>query len=224
MLQPRSEDVVRFEADDDPLVLVIVDTEEEFDWAGEFSSANMSVESIKHQQRAQRILERHGVIPTYLVDYPVASQEDGYKPLREFLADGKCAVGAHLHPWVNPPFDEDLSRANSYPGNLPKRLEREKLRRLTAAIEENFHLGPTIYKAGHRDGDPRIRHRCGDGVLCLAWGLSSMGFVLRAQAGRVQSCASTMIRSIEPLDQSQGTGYPLKQMTTLFRLGASVCR
>jgi hypothetical protein len=37
---------------------------------------------------------------------------------------------------------------NSYPGNLPKALEREKLAILAGKIEESFGAWPTIYKAG----------------------------------------------------------------------------
>jgi hypothetical protein len=68
--------------------------------------------------------------------------------LREWLADGKCEIGAHLHPWVNPPFDEELSTRNSYPGNLPKALEKEKLKRLTDTIENNLGRRPSVYRAG----------------------------------------------------------------------------
>lgn len=131
-----------------PRLLVVVDTEEEFDWSKPHSRSEIRVDHIRHQNRAQDIFERHGVHPTYVVDYPVASQEAGYRPLREWLADGRCQIGAHLHPWVNPPFDETLSARNSYPGNLPPALERAKLAQLTSTIEENFGSRPTIYRAG----------------------------------------------------------------------------
>ena len=83
-----------------------------------------------------------------MIDYAVASQEDGWRPLAELHADGLCTIGAHLHPWVNPPFDEPVTNYNSYPGNLPRELEREKLTRLTDEIARRFGVRPTIYKAG----------------------------------------------------------------------------
>jgi hypothetical protein len=64
------------------------------------------------------------------------------------MEDARCEIGAHLHPWVNPPFDETVSRRNSYPGNLPAALEREKLRVLTETIAANFGRRPTLYRAG----------------------------------------------------------------------------
>jgi hypothetical protein len=131
-----------------PKLLVVVDTEEEFDWSKPHSRSQLGVDNVKHQDRAQTILERYGVRPTYVVDYAVASQEAGYRGLREWLADGRCEIGAHLHPWVNPPFEEELSVRNSYPGNLPAELEKTKLLRLTEAIEANFGRRPTVYRAG----------------------------------------------------------------------------
>ncbi|MFQ5957729.1 MAG: polysaccharide deacetylase family protein [Alphaproteobacteria bacterium] len=148
MLNPDPSSVVDLPATQPPLLTVVVDTEEEFDWSQPLSRDNTSVTTVRHQTRAHRIYEKYGIRPTYVVDYPVATQEAGYQPLRELLEDGWCEIGAHLHPWVNPPFDEEVTAVNSYPGNLARALEREKLRRLSAAIEDNFGVRPTVYKAG----------------------------------------------------------------------------
>jgi hypothetical protein len=138
----------RLPADTPPLLVVVVDTEEEFDWAKPVNPGSTGVRSIRHQVRAHRIFEKFGIRPTYVIDYPVASQRDGYGPLAELRADGLCEIGAHLHPWVNPPHDEVVNAFNSYPGNLPPELEHEKLAELTAAIEDGFGLHPVVYKAG----------------------------------------------------------------------------
>ncbi len=134
--------------DEPPRLLVVVDTEEEFDWGAPFDRNATTVEAMSHQNRAQRLCADFGIGPTYVVDYPVASQEAGYRPIGDWVADGAATVGAHLHPWVSPPFDEELSPRNSFPGNLPRRLEAEKLARLSEQIERAFGLTPTVYKAG----------------------------------------------------------------------------
>ena len=133
---------------DRPRLVVVVDTEEEFDWQQPFSRSATNVSHIKQQYRAQRILERYRIKPLYAIDFPIASQEQGYRPLREWLEDGRCEIGTHLHPWVNPPHEEVLSARNSFPGNLPERLEREKLQRLTDTIVRNLGRQPTVYRAG----------------------------------------------------------------------------
>ena len=130
-----------------PYLLVIIDAEEEFDWSV-VPSPSTSVEAMRSQGRAQRIFERFGVVPTYAVDYAVASQANGYEPLLDYLKDKKCEIGAQLHPWLNPPISEKLIPPNSFPGNLTASLEFEKLRVLTAAIQDNFRCQPALYRAG----------------------------------------------------------------------------
>ncbi|MFT7671369.1 MAG: hypothetical protein ACI8X5_004087 [Planctomycetota bacterium] len=131
-----------------PILLVVIDTEEEFDWRAPFDRKQTSVEAMRHIGRAQELFDEFGIRPTYVIDYPIASQETGRRLLQEYVAEGRAAVGAHLHPWVSPPFDEEVNAYNSYPGNLSEDLERSKLAFLTKTIEEHFGSRPTIYKAG----------------------------------------------------------------------------
>ncbi len=135
-----------------PMLQVIIDAEEEFDWSQPFDRRNVAVENLAHQEKAQRIFERYGVRPTYVVDYAVASQEQGFAPLRAIMARDTADIGAHLQPWINPPFDdaaEENDRVrSSFPGNLPAELEHAKLRMLTEAIESNLGIRPTVYRAG----------------------------------------------------------------------------
>lgn len=131
-----------------PALLVVIDTEEEFDWGGGFSREATGVTAMDHLHRVQAVCEARGVKPIYVVDHAVASQERGYAYLRDLARAERAVIGAHLHPWVNPPFGEELNRANSFPGNLPPALERAKLQELTRVIQENIGVRPTVYKAG----------------------------------------------------------------------------
>jgi len=131
-----------------PILIVSVDTEAEFDWHGPFLRTHTSVRNVRKQGLAQEIFDRFGVRPIYLVDYAVATQPEGYLPLREIVQSGRCEIGAHLHPWITPPFEERLSDRKSYSQNLPARLQREKLGRLTEAITSNFGVRPVSYRAG----------------------------------------------------------------------------
>lgn len=148
LLTPRADQLAELPAGLPPLLTVLVDAEEDFDWSKPFSHGEASVASMRHQHRAQAIFRKYGVVPTYVVDYPVASQPDGYGPLREFFASGECEIGAQLHPWVNPPLGEPVNVFNSFPGNLPPQLEAAKLASLTAMIEASFGVRPVVYKAG----------------------------------------------------------------------------
>jgi hypothetical protein len=83
-----------------------------------------------------------------VVDYPVAVSPESIEILGGFAAAGRCSIGAHLHPWVTPPYDGPVDNWHSFPGNLPAPLERSKLSALTDAIEAGFGRRPIIYKAG----------------------------------------------------------------------------
>lgn len=131
-----------------PMLVTTVDAEEDFDWSGPFVRTASRVTSMRSQHKAHRVFERYGVIPSYLVDFPVASQDEGREPLRELLESGQCEIGAQLHPWVTPPFVEVISKRNSYPGNLPMVVEYDKLLALTNMLEEAFGIRPRIYRAG----------------------------------------------------------------------------
>ncbi|MBP0496112.1 glycosyltransferase [Pararoseomonas indoligenes] len=140
---------------DGPVLVTMVDAEEAFDWSRPFSRDARDVTSMRSQHLAHRVFSRHGVVPVYLADHPVASQDAGRAPLRELLQDGLCDLGAQLHPWVTPPFTEAVGEANSFAGNLPATVELEKARCLTGALEDAFGIAPRIYRTGRFGVGPR---------------------------------------------------------------------
>ncbi|MBF0381860.1 MAG: polysaccharide deacetylase family protein [Magnetococcales bacterium] len=135
-------------ADMRPILLVVVDTEETFAWNRPFSREATSVAAMGNIAKGQKLFAEFNVRPVYVVDYPIADQEEGYAQLAQFIADDQGVIGAHLHPWVSPPFSEQLNSRNSYPGNLSHEQEEQKLQLLTQRIEKSFGIKPKIYKAG----------------------------------------------------------------------------
>jgi len=139
---------VRTSATERPRLLVVVDTEEEFNWAAPYSRDAVGVTAISEVGRLQRVLARYQVTPTYVIDYPVAATASSAERLKEIAWRGECHIGAHLHPWVSPPFVEKLGRRTSYACNLGYDLELAKILRLKEAIEEHVGVRPRSYKAG----------------------------------------------------------------------------
>ena len=137
-----------------PILSVVIHTEEEFDWDHAHAREEIGVEHMRHIGRAQEVFDAFGIVPNYVIDYPIASQPLGYETLRRYQDEGRALIGAHLHPWVSPPLTEPLTRANTYPGNLPRELEYEKLRVLTETIAENFGKRPLTYLAGRYGNGP----------------------------------------------------------------------
>jgi hypothetical protein len=131
-----------------PVLVAVVDTEEEFDWSAPFDRAGTAVGHMAAIGRVQDVFDAMGVIPSYLVSYAIVAQEAGYRPLEPYLATGHALIGAHLNSWATPPQREQMNALNSYPGNLPRELEAAKLATLSRQIERALGVRPTIYKAG----------------------------------------------------------------------------
>ena len=164
LLAPSAKDLVDLPPGP-PILIVLVDAEAEFDWDGPFLRSHVSVRNLSRQVTAQKIFDRLNVRPTYLVDYAVATQPEGYQPIRELLQSGSCEIGAHLQPWENPPFAEELSVRTSFNHNLPAWLQKEKLQQLTDVIESTFGIKPKAYRAG--------RYGVGNE---MAWILKELGY------------------------------------------------
>ncbi|APE29082.1 polysaccharide deacetylase family protein [Aurantiacibacter gangjinensis] len=148
LLEPPATSALARFADDTPRFILTVDTEEAFDWDKPLTRDRHDLNHVPNIARFQEFCENQGVVPIYLVDWPIANSPDAAAILREAVATGRAEVGVQLHPWVNPPFDEDVSQANSFAGNLPPALEEAKFSALVDVVERNFGTQPLIYRAG----------------------------------------------------------------------------
>jgi hypothetical protein len=127
---------------------VFSDTEEEFDWGEPRSRDNRSTTHMRAMPDMQERFRRRGVKPVHLVDHPIATDPRSVAMLREWLERDEISIGTQLHPWVNPPHQEDVNTYNSFVGNLPIELERAKIENLTGTIEAAFGRRPIVYRAG----------------------------------------------------------------------------
>jgi hypothetical protein len=107
------------------------------------------------------------VAPVYLVDWPIAQSAPAQALLRAPLTAGRAEIGVQLHPWVNPPLDEDVTPHNSFAGNLPPPLERAKFNQLHQAIVANFAAEPAIYRAGRYGVGPASAAMLADAGIAI---------------------------------------------------------
>lgn len=128
--------------------MLFVDTEEEFDWNAPFSRTGHGVTALAGMAQGQAYFAAAGLKPVYLTDYPVIESDAAAGMMGCWLADGAADIGAHLHPWVNPPHVEEVTEANSYVGFLPQMVEQAKLEALSRRIAERFGRRPIAYRAG----------------------------------------------------------------------------
>lgn len=151
---PDAPDFARFRDGFGQRFLLTIDTEEEFDWLAPLDRHEHRIEAIPALRKFQQFCEGFGVVPVYLVDYPVAASPGAGAALRDAIAAGRAEVGVQLHPWVNPPHEEDVNDFNSFAGNLPRGLERAKFMNLRDEIERNFGVAPRIFRCGRYGAGP----------------------------------------------------------------------
>lgn len=129
-------------------VLLTVDTEEEFEWDEPFSATKHGLKHVPAIARFQSFCEDLGVSPLYLVDWPIVQSDGAVELIGNAVKRGMAEVGIQLHPWVNPPHEEEVNTRNSFAGNLPPELEAAKFNQLRDGIEEKFGAAPLSYRAG----------------------------------------------------------------------------
>ncbi len=133
---------------DKPLFLLTIDTEEEWDWNGDFPRSPFSTSNIEQIPDFQQFCGELGIRPTYFVDHAVANSDTAVTILKQYFDSGECDVGAHLHPWANPPMLEPADDFHSHAVNLPLSSFESKINVLTKKLQSCFGAHPYSYRAG----------------------------------------------------------------------------
>jgi len=125
--------------------IITVDTEADNQW----KKKDVSLENVLCLPKFQEKCEQYGFLPTYLITYEVAADSRAVEILNTWRKSGRAEIGAHLHPWTNPPFIEgEDPKEQIFPSELPQEQLWNKLKRLTEIIEEKFGQAPTSFRAG----------------------------------------------------------------------------
>ena len=128
-------------------LLVGIDTEGDNQWDAA-ARASQTFENIYALPQLHELFARHGVRPTYVVTYPVATDPRSADVLRALLGRGDCEVGAHHHVWETPPCTpEDVAR-HAYASTLPRDQFDRQVASLTSAIAANVGVAPVSYRSG----------------------------------------------------------------------------
>ncbi len=129
-------------------LLITIDTECDNAWA---KSEHLATENARFLPRFQRLCEKFGYKPSYLVSYEMA--EDGF--FRDFALDtvrrDACEIGSHPHPWNSPPdyelTDNDM-KIQPFLIEYPERIMKEKVKYLTGLLEDRFGVKIRSHRAG----------------------------------------------------------------------------
>jgi peptidoglycan/xylan/chitin deacetylase (PgdA/CDA1 family) len=128
-------------------LLVGIDTEGDNQWDAA-ARANQQFTNIHALPQLHALFSKHGVRPTYVITYPVASDPRSADVLRALLARGDCEIGAHHHAWETPPCTAEDVRRHPYASMLPRAQFEAQLASLTEAIERAVGRRPVSYRSG----------------------------------------------------------------------------
>jgi hypothetical protein len=135
-------------------LVVTVDTEED-NW-GSVRLSRYSCENIARIPAVQELFDHFDVTPTYLITYPVVTDDQAASILKA-VSDAKgCEIGAHCHPWNTPPLTEENTAANSMLCNLPAASQYAKMKCLHEAIRTRFGVEPISFKSGRFGYDTTV--------------------------------------------------------------------
>ncbi|MCZ6598414.1 MAG: hypothetical protein O7B99_12300, partial [Planctomycetota bacterium] len=99
-----------------PVLLVVIDTEEEFDWSKPHDRNETAVEAMRFVERGRRLFEEFGIRPTYAIDYPVATQQTGIESLKPIVESGRAVLAALCTPGSTRPTTRRCARTTRTPG------------------------------------------------------------------------------------------------------------
>ena len=132
----------------DVLFVLSIDTEEEWNWDKSLPENNFSVKNIQKIPSFQAFCDSLGVRPTYFVDYAVAENPESFETLKSSIVNNRCEIGAHLHPWCNPPFYGKTEEKDSHVVNLPIDQVEKKLDALLLLLNRRFGVKPNSFRTG----------------------------------------------------------------------------
>ncbi|MSO62571.1 MAG: hypothetical protein EXQ50_10840 [Acidobacteria bacterium] len=156
-------------------LIITIDTEGDNQWD---AGLPRSTDNIRFIPRFQELCDRYHFPPTYLCTYEVVDSTAFDEILLPLHKSRRAEVGAHLHPWTNPPLSKWDRGDNgaAYPSELPADLFTQKLESLTALLAAKLGETPRSYRAGR-------------------WGLSAAHIPALLQCGYIVDCSVTPLLS-----------------------------
>lgn len=132
-------------------LVISIDVEEEGLFCRDYRRKPVGVQNVVHLRRIEFISKEFGFPLTLLATYPVVSNTSCQDNLLAWRNDLRAEIGAHLHHWNTPPFEE-LACPEPVPSELlPMPLLRAKLDSLVSALQQNLEVVPSAFRMGRFD-------------------------------------------------------------------------
>ena len=132
-------------------LVISIDVEEEGLFSGRYLRIPSGVENVKELRRLEFITSEFGFPLTLLTTYSVAVSPPCREILLYFRDFFRAEIGAHLHHWSTPPF-QDLPYSEPVRSDLlPRPLLEAKFETLLASIRDNLGVIPQAFRMGRFD-------------------------------------------------------------------------
>ncbi len=130
--------------------ILTIDTEADNQWN---HGIPISTDNIRYVPRFQRLCDQFQIKPTYLVTSEICGDQFARDIFREYRSNGRAEIGAHLHSWTTPPFEDTEGLRYNDPNHpfateLSESLLDKKIANLTLQIQDSFGVAPTSFRSG----------------------------------------------------------------------------
>ena len=132
-------------------LIITIDTESDDGWTWKYGDP-ITTKNAAYIPRFQELCERYSFIPTYLITYEFAQNQDFVDYIKPKQLEGKCEVGLHPHAWNIPPYYELERRTDREPGYVflkeyPREIIRQKIKNLKEEYIRQFGCEPKSHRA-----------------------------------------------------------------------------
>jgi hypothetical protein len=132
-------------------LLFTIDVEEEGLFCGRYARLGATVRNVPHLMRLAPVLARFSLPVTLLCTHRVFGDAAARAALDAVRNTVRTEIGAHLHHWDTPPYEEDCrwgDAAYIRPGVLPEHLLRQRLDSLFAVGKDYSGTPLTSFRMG----------------------------------------------------------------------------
>lgn len=137
-------------------LVISIDVEEEGLFSGAYQREG-GVANLHHLSRLEFLTRELGLPLTLLVSWQVARDARCREILKRWQGEFGAEIGAHLHPWSTPPY-EDLGRPEPVPSDaLPPALLEAKMATLCDTLQRDLGVAPRSFRMGRWDFGKRMQ-------------------------------------------------------------------
>ncbi|WP_051234158.1 hypothetical protein [Butyrivibrio sp. NC3005] len=138
--------------------IITIDTEGDYIWNRNTWTENsvknrITIRNSSYIERFQRLCEKYGYKPTYLVDYEMCAPSPFVDLANECIKKKNAEIGMHMHAWTIPPFynlkrGKETGGNHPYIGEYPTSVIEDKVKVITHKIQDSFGVIPKSHRSG----------------------------------------------------------------------------